>query len=429
MKLDAWLKQDQPLEERLRVIERLCQAVNEVHDRGDVVGALEPGRIDVGDDGHCDLSAVGRGLPRPPYAAPENGQAGPALADIYAAGAISWEILAGRSVGRQPAHLVEVRPELQRELADAVMACLEQSPDWRPNDLTYLAQMAAARQRATGGRAAPPARAPLPPRSAPKPSPRRGPSRRTWPLLAALVVVLGLGVLAARQYLGESGTPSSSPTAPPPTPAPTPAPPSRVAMANPGAGGEIDAIPATPPSEPAALVAAKPLPLEPSVEAPVPKPPEAPEPATPARPAPEETRTPPPRTTTPAPPPVAPPAAPAVPTEPPASRRAPVAESSAPTEVLDPAVLSALAPPSVRRPGKVLVDLRGSGLHPQHRARVLPVKKVPRGITVVRQKHVSDTLITILLQLEDTAEPGEYAIAVEDGRGTRSTPLIFTVTK
>ncbi len=60
---------------------------------------------------------------------------------------------------------------------------------------------------------------------------------------------------------------------------------------------------------------------------------------------------------------------------------------------------------------------------------MLPVKKVPRGITVVRQKHVSDTLITILLQLEDTAEPGEYAIAVEDGRGNRSKPLIFTVTK
>jgi hypothetical protein len=83
----------------------------------------------------------------------------------------------------------------------------------------------------------------------------------------------------------------------------------------------------------------------------------------------------------------------------------------------------------VKRPGKVLVDLRGTGLHPQHRATVLPVKKVPWGITVVRQKHVSDTLITILLQLDDTAEPGEYAIAVEDGQGTRSEPLVFTVTR
>ena len=92
-------------------------------------------------------------------------------------------------------------------------------------------------------------------------------------------------------------------------------------------------------------------------------------------------------------------------------------------------MLTAVAPPSVKRPGKVLVDLRGTGLHPQHRARILPVKKVPWGITVVRQKNVSDTLITILLQLDETAEPGEYAIAVEDGRGGRSEPLVFTVTK
>jgi len=137
------------------VIERLCQAVNEIHDRGNVLEALEPGRIEVGADDQCDVSGAAKGSPRPPYAPPEGGGVATAPADVYAAGAISWEILAGRPVGRPPSHLAEVRPDLSRELADAVMACLEQSPDWRPNDLTYLAQMAAARQRAAGSHTAP----------------------------------------------------------------------------------------------------------------------------------------------------------------------------------------------------------------------------------------------------------------------------------
>jgi hypothetical protein len=92
-------------------------------------------------------------------------------------------------------------------------------------------------------------------------------------------------------------------------------------------------------------------------------------------------------------------------------------------------VLSAVAPPTVKRPGKALVDLRGTGLRPEHRARILPVKKVPWGIKIIRQKLVNDTLMTILLELEESAEPGEYAIAVEDGRGNRSEPLVFEITK
>jgi hypothetical protein len=91
-------------------------------------------------------------------------------------------------------------------------------------------------------------------------------------------------------------------------------------------------------------------------------------------------------------------------------------------------VLTAISPLSVSRPGKVLIDLHGIGFRPRHRALVLPVKKVPWGITVVRQKLVGDSLITVLLDLEDTVEPGEYALAVEDGFGTRSDPMIFEVT-
>jgi hypothetical protein len=99
---------------------------------------------------------------------------------------------------------------------------------------------------------------------------------------------------------------------------------------------------------------------------------------------------------------------------------------SAPTE---PAVLTAVSPLSVRRPGKALLDLRGTGLRPDLHARVLPLKEAPRGITVARQRWVSSSLVTVLLELDDTAAPGAYAIALEDSSGGQTKPLRFTVTK
>jgi len=91
--------------------------------------------------------------------------------------------------------------------------------------------------------------------------------------------------------------------------------------------------------------------------------------------------------------------------------------------------LTAVSPLEVKRPGKVLLDLRGQGFSSQHRAQVLPVKKAPQGITIVRQKRVSDSLITILVELSEAAEPGDYGIAVEDGLGARTEALVFKVTK
>ena len=150
MKLDAWLRQDHPLAERLRLVERLSQALNAVHDRGEVLVALEPARVEVAGDSRCDLSAAERGAPEPGYAAPERIEGGPPSpeADVYSAGAIAWEVLVGRPCGELPAPLPDVAPDLPRELASAVMGCLERSPQWRPKDLTYLAQLAAAQQKA-----------------------------------------------------------------------------------------------------------------------------------------------------------------------------------------------------------------------------------------------------------------------------------------
>jgi hypothetical protein len=103
-----------------------------------------------------------------------------------------------------------------------------------------------------------------------------------------------------------------------------------------------------------------------------------------------------------------------------------VAPPAAPRE---PVALAALSPLSARRPGRVLLDLRGTGLRPDLRVRVLPLREAPRGITVARQKWVSASLMTVLLELEEAATPAAYGIALEDPAGGLTKPLSFTVTK
>jgi hypothetical protein len=76
-----------------------------------------------------------------------------------------------------------------------------------------------------------------------------------------------------------------------------------------------------------------------------------------------------------------------------------------------------------------MLDVRGTGLRPEHRARVVPLKEAPRGITIARQKYVNDTLLTILLDLDATTAPGAYGLVLEDQRGPHTNPVTFTVTK
>jgi hypothetical protein len=121
-----------------------------------------------------------------------------------------------------------------------------------------------------------------------------------------------------------------------------------------------------------------------------------------------------------APEPVAVPPDPAPPIEPPVADPAPPAE---------PVVLTTVSPLEVKRPGKVMLDLRGSGFRSDLKARILPVAKQARGIAVLGQKFVNAGLITVLVDLTENAETGEFAIAVEDASGARSGQVVFTVTK
>lgn len=96
---------------------------------------------------------------------------------------------------------------------------------------------------------------------------------------------------------------------------------------------------------------------------------------------------------------------------------------------LPPASLSTVSPLSARRPGKVLLDLRGAGLNDSLRVRVLPMREQPRGISVLRQKRESDTLLKVLLDLDEHVSPGPYAVVLEDAAGHQTNPLTFTVTR
>jgi hypothetical protein len=429
MKLDVWLRQPHTPVERLRLVERLSQALNAVHDRGEVLASLQPSRVEVGSDLRCDLSAAATGSPEPGYAAPERLEGGrPSTgADVYAAGAIAWEALAGRPCGELPAALAGVAPSLPRELASAVMGCLERSPQWRPKDLTYLAQLAAAHQKAARrGRAEPSPDLP-PPASLPR-TPLRRRSRSHLPLLGAAAFVAGLAALSY-WWIERSSPPAARPVAagrsptlpaaiPGPTTAAAPGPataaipeplPAPVALASPAAADPATgAEPSRPTPDPADAADAGPD--APAVEAAV-----EPE-VEPAARAPE-------------PPPPSPGRGPEPPAVADASTGTPPAAVEPPATPAGPATLAALSPLSVRRPGKVLLDLRGSGLRPDQRARVLPLRHAPRGITVVRQKWVDAALVTVLLDLDETVAAGAYAIALEDAAGGRTTSLSFTVTK
>jgi hypothetical protein len=83
----------------------------------------------------------------------------------------------------------------------------------------------------------------------------------------------------------------------------------------------------------------------------------------------------------------------------------------------------------VKRPGKVLLDIRGSFLRADQHVRILPLKTNPQGITVVRQKWTGPNLVTALIELDASVTPATYAVVLEDGSGTLTNPLHLTVTK
>jgi len=434
MNLEAWLKQERSLPDQLKVMEGICDALNEAHGRAILHRALEPFNIEVEGGGTCDLTgaihadaATTAAAAR--YRAPEvlEGSSYSPQADIYAVGVIFYEMLAGKSPSGsdRPTPLGDLRPDISRDLTDAIMGCLEKGPDWRPKDLSYLLQVVRT-MRASGAKGSSrPAPRPAPEgvarptiaRSTPSATPRRSggassrdASRSQVPLIAGVLVLLvgaGVGAYLWLQGPKDAKVAKGGPVATPPPPTPTPEEtPSAVPTPTPAAGR------ATPTPAPAN---ATPTPIVATTPTPVPTP--TPIAVAVAVPTPPPARTP---TPTPEPEPVKPTPTPAPATPPPVA--------AAPAE---PALLTAISPLALKRGQTTILDVRGTNLRADLLLRIVKAKNgtPASGFSIARQRLFSPTLLQILVKLDESADAGAYVASVVDPQGATSNGLPITITK
>ena len=107
--------------------------------------------------GAATLTQVGTSIGTPAYMAPEQAAGDPLIdhrADIYALGAMAYELLTGKHVfadrtaqrmlaahiGEAPRPITELRPDLPAALAASVMQCLAKNPDDRPQQAGEIAR-------------------------------------------------------------------------------------------------------------------------------------------------------------------------------------------------------------------------------------------------------------------------------------------------
>jgi serine/threonine protein kinase len=429
MNLAEWLKQGHTLSEQLRIVEGLCEALMDVHRRGVHHRAIKPSTVDVKADGSVRITdAALRGDPGKPhsasskeaaayYAAPESQEKAhfSPKSDIFSVGVICYEILSGRhpfvvetSIGTfetipsvKPAALGDVRPEVSRDLSDAIMICLDSDPEWRPKDLSYVLKLTRGLRPPDSGRGKP-GRAPVPAPKLNRAAP--GPSRLPLVLLG-VVLVAGAGA-GAWWWLGRENPPPPAASGPPVRPSPrvvasTSAVPTP--EASPSSGPTPVATPRLVSPTPGALPTPSPTPTQAPIVTPSLRPSALPS----TRPSP----TPEPRVTpTPAPTPV--------PTPTPAPTPTPVVTPPPPSA---PALLRAVSPPTLKRGGKPqLVDVRGQGLRSDHQAEIAQRSGVVVGVRVVGSRYVSEGLFQVLIAVDAEARPGVYDLVLVDGAGQRT---------
>jgi hypothetical protein len=427
MNLADWLKGDHEPREQLKAVESLCRTVAGHSDGGSLV--LDPARIPVDSDGAC-RPEEGRGTPTGRYRAPETVEGQPATAQgqVYTVGVLCFEILASRPFEVRGGPLLrDLRPDLPRDFADAVQACLEMDAEWRPKDLSYVlgqveglvASGPSARTPSRG------ARVPSSPSAAPSRTGRRGvPAPRPWPLLAFALVALALSLASAFYRLRQ---PSEATPIPPVTSSLAPA--TTLAAVAPPVSGPGPLLPgaaaapstealrrgATPPPsasrEPAALASAPPAGTRPAASVTPVREPSPPHPVTAATPGAAASAAPARVASAPVPTPAAPAAA--SPAE------------AAPVEPAGPAAVTSVSPPLLHRSATVLVDVHGIGFRSDHQVRTGHGKDVARGIDVVRQRYVGPTLLQVLLHVDPAAATGAYVLFLVDGAGhaTNTRPL------
>jgi len=444
VKLSEWLEGSHPLPEQIEVMLAIASALAEAHKAGRCLGdSVSPTGIEAAQGGQVRFTGPVAQPGEPPYRAPELAQgAEPSQrSDVFAAGTLLYEILIGRhpyagesltgmlvvDFDVQPVHLRQVQSGISGDLADAIMACVEKDPDWRAKDLGYVVQMLQQAQAAAGS-ARPRPQAASPPRATATPSPRptatprarrspasggRSPALAIGVVAVVVAVALGAGWWFLLRDAGGPSTPvadagavPAAETAPQPettVPTPTPKPGPTVAATVAAETEDLDPLAtldpvATPEPLPTPELLATPEPTPLPVPTPEPTPARI---ATPA-PTPEAITTPTP-VTTPEPTPTPPPAG--------------------------PAVISHMSPPNLHRSGKVLVDVRGSGLREDHQVIILKGGRTAPEVTVLRHKYVSPELLQVLLEVPPKTKTGDYTLRLLAPGGNRSNILAFKIVK
>jgi hypothetical protein len=204
MNLADWLQGDHEPSERLKAVETLCRAVS---DSGRSLD-LDPAHIQMSGD-ECRPSE-GKAVPSGRYRPPEMAQGGPPVpqSQVFTVGVLCFEILSGRAFESRGGPLLrDLRPDLPRDVSDAVQACLEMDAEWRPKDLSYLLGQVEALAASAGGGSKGASRGGRP-AAASSATPvnrarRGGPAPRPWPLLAFALLALAVSV-GIDTPLGES---------------------------------------------------------------------------------------------------------------------------------------------------------------------------------------------------------------------------------
>ena len=223
-----------PIEEALIIAEQICRALEAAHEKGIVHRDLKPANVKILPDGRvkvldfglaktlaedgvslsgsptisADLSEKGAIFGTPAYMSPEQaqGKAIDARTDVFAFGALVYEMIAGRPafqrdsviatlaavLGEQPAALESVRPDLPAELVRVVRRCIRKEPGRRFQtmaDLRVALQDALEEFQSTGVQA---------------PSPAAGAGKRRvgrWliPVLAVVPIAAGIIMFLERQ--------------------------------------------------------------------------------------------------------------------------------------------------------------------------------------------------------------------------------------
>jgi tetratricopeptide (TPR) repeat protein/tRNA A-37 threonylcarbamoyl transferase component Bud32 len=125
-----------------------------------IAKAISAARTTGSGGGHAStmLTVAGTSIGTPTYMAPEQAAGDPATdhrADIYAFGAMAYELLAGHPpfhsltparllaahMGEKPKDIRALRADCPEPLADLVMRCLEKEPDARPQQATDLVRV------------------------------------------------------------------------------------------------------------------------------------------------------------------------------------------------------------------------------------------------------------------------------------------------